>query len=179
MYVCMFPDTLKIAKVVPIFKSGHKLLINNYQPVSILSVFSKIFEILMYNRLNNYMVMNNFLTDSQFGFKEEHSTSMAILRLVAQIATEIDKGRPNVTLGVFTDLSKAFDTIDHNILLDKLCMYGVRVKCLDWICSCLTHRKQYVHINNNESDMLCINCSLPQGSVLGPLLFTIYINESG
>ena len=99
---------------------------------------------------------------------------MAILRLVDQIATEIDKG--NVTLGVFTDLSKVSDTIDHfDILLDKLFMYGLRGKCLDFICKYLTHRKQYVRINSNESDMLCINCGVPQGSILGPLLFTIYI----
>jgi len=86
--------------------------------------------------------MNKFLADSQFGLKEKHSTSMAILRLVDQIATEIDKG--NVTLGVFIDSSKAFDTIDH-ILLDKLRMYCVREKCLDWICSYLTHRKHCAH----------------------------------
>ena len=102
----------------------------------------------MYDRLNNYMVMNNFLTDNQFGFKEKYSKSMAMLRLVDQIATGIDKG--NVTLGVFIDLSKAFDTIDHNILLDKLCTYGERGKCLYCICSYLTHRKQYVRINDND-----------------------------
>jgi len=137
--------------------------------------FSKIFEKIMYKRLNSYLLYNNFLTNNQFGFKEQHSTSMAILQLVDQIATEIDHG--NLTIGVFIDLSKAFDTINHNILIDKLSLYGIRGNCLNWIRSYLYNRRQYVYLNEVESDMLPVNCGVPQGSTLGPLLFIVYIND--
>ena len=151
-----FPDALKLAKVGPISKSDDRTIVSNYRPVSVLSVFSKIYEKVMYRRLFDYFVENKFLVDNQFGFRKQHSTSMAILRLVDQIATEIDKC--NLTMGVFIDLSKAFDTIDHHILLDKLSMYGIRGNCFDWFNSYLTERKQYVCLN----DMLCVNCGVPQ-----------------
>ena len=151
-----FPDALKLAKVGPISKSDDRTIVSNYRPVSVLSVFSKIYEKVMYKRLFGYFVENKFLVDNQFGFRKQYSTSMAILRLVDQIATEIDKG--NLTMGVFIDLSKAFDTIDHHILLDKLPMYGIRGNCFDWFNSYLTERKQYVCLN----DMLCVNCGVPQ-----------------
>jgi len=166
-----FPDALKIAKVVPSLKSDDRTIVSNYRPVSVISVFSKIYEKVMYKRLFDYFVENKFLVDNQFGFRKQHSTSMAILRLVDQIATEIDKG--NLTMGVFIDLSKAFDTIDHHILLDKLPMYGIRGNCFDWFNSYLTERKPYVCLN----DMLCVNCGVPPGSILGPLLFIIYVND--
>ena len=127
------------------------MVISNYRPVSVLTVFSKIFDKLLYNRINCYLVKNNCLSDNQFGFREQRSTSMAILRLVDQIAAELDKG--NLTIGVFIDLSKAFDTVNHNILLDKLFMYGIRGICLDWIQSYLTYRKQYVFLM--ELNLIC------------------------
>ena len=171
----VFPDRLKTAKVVPIFKSEDRAFVNNYRPVSVLSVFSKIYERLMYNRLNSYLVKNSLLTENQFGFKAQHSTSMAVLQLVDQIATQLDNG--NLTVGVFIDLSKAFDTVDHSILLDKLSMYGVRGNSFDWIQSYLSGRHQYVQLNEVKSDLLHVNCGVPQGSILGPLLFIIYIND--
>jgi len=140
-----------------------------------LPAISKILERLMYNYLSNYNEHNHMLTDKQFGFKANHSTSMAILRLVDQISNEIVKG--NITVGVFIDLSKAFDTIDHTILIDKLECNGVRRLALKWMRSYLANRKQYVFQGSPQSNVAAIKCGVPQGSILGPLLFNIYIKD--
>ena len=164
-----FPDSLKIAKVVPIYKAGDASSFSNYRPVSVLPAFSKIFEKVMYNRLLTHLTDNNILSPSQFGFRAGHSTSHAILYLVDQITRAID--RREMTIGVFLDLSKAFDTVNHTILLHKLQHYGISGTALRWFDSYLLNRKQYVKYNHANSEFETISCGVPQGSILGPLLF--------
>lgn len=167
------PDSLKIARVVPIFKDGDPKLYSNYRPISILTCFSKILERLTYNRLYSYFKF--FFNNAQFGFRKHHSTYMALLSLFDNLTRNLDNGE--ITAGIFLDLSKAFDTVDHSILINKLNHYGVRGNSCDWFASYLTNRQQFVHINGTNSNFSLIHCGVPQGSILGPLLFLIYIND--
>ena len=170
-----FPKELKIAKVLPLFKSGDVSKFNNYRPVSVLPVMSKVFEKVFYSRLIDFLKKNEILYNYQFGFREGHSTYMALLTLIDNIVNSFEKNE--YTLGVFLDFSKAFDTIDHKILLSKLNTYGIRGVSNTWINDYLTDRQQYVLYCGSESSYQTIKCGVPQGSILGPLLFLLYIND--
>ena len=171
----VFPDLLKIAKVTPIFKKGHKYLFENYRPVSVLPSVSKVFEKVIFKQLYDYFMTNKLLYSSQYGFRKYHSTELAILELTNRVIKEMDQNR--IPINIYLDLSKAFDTLDHNILLNKLEYYGLKDNSLSLLNSYLSNRSQYVVFNNCHSDTISITCGVPQGSVLGPLLFIIYLND--
>ena len=170
-----YPSCLKLAKVLPIFKSGLKTIPGNYRPISLLSNINKIIEKAIYSRLYNFFTKFNILNSSQFGFREGHSTTLALSEFVESTLSSFDKG--NAVCAVLLDLSKAFDCVDRKILLDKLENYGIRGKMLKLLESYLTDRKQFVDFAGYASTCENIEVGVPQGSVLGPLLFLIYINN--
>lgn len=169
------PNKMKIARVVPVFKKGKKDTLNNYRPISLLTSISKVLERLVYKRLIKFLTKYNILSNSQFGFRQKHSTTHALLSFIDKVAHAIDD--VSHIIGVFLDFSKAFDTINHDILIYKLRHYGIRGKALNWFQDYLTNRKQFVSIKGRDSRQKLITCGVPQGSLLGPLLFILYIND--
>ena len=170
-----YPTCFKVARVVPVFKAEDPTEFSNYRPVSVLPVLSQIFEKVIRSRLIRFLDKNKVLIPGQYGFRSGHSTAMAILDMVEKIRGAWEQG--NAALGVLIDLKKAFDTVDHSILLDKLEHYGVRGTTNRLIRSYLEDRTQYVVYDGYESDRGQLNCGLPQGSVLGPLFFLLYVND--
>ena len=163
--------------IIPIYKGKnsdeHEFV--NYRPISLLPVISKIIEKVVHKQLYEYMSCNELFNNNQYGFRAKHSTEYAAMDFVDRIMNDIDKGQ--TAFAIFMDLSKAFDTLDHQILLQKLHYYGIHDIQLKWFESYLTQRTQYVVVNDVESTHQEIKTGVPQGSVLGPLLFLIYITD--
>ena len=171
----IFPDKLKIAKVTPVFKKCDKKIINNYRPISVLPVISKVFETVIFDQLTEYFTINNLFSSQQYGFRKNASTELAALELIDRLLTQLHDFK--IPINFYMDLSKAFDSLNHNILLQKLTYYGIRNSAITLLKSYLSNRKQYVQIDDVSSSMLSINTGVPQGSIVGPLLFNILIND--
>ena len=171
----MVPDELKNARVVPLFKKNDRLSVGNYRPVSILNVFSKILEKVVFDQVDTYFKDNHLFYEFQSGFRRGFSTDTCLIYLTDFIKLEIDKG--NVVGMVLLDLQKAFDTVNHSILLMKLKACGLGNDICNWFASYLTDRQQLVDVSGIFSSKATITCGVPQGSILGPLLFLIYVND--
>ena len=171
----IFPTKLKCAKVIPLHKGGPSTEITNYRPISLLSCFSKIYEKVMHSRLVKFLDENNLIYKSQYGFRSGHSCEHALLEVQHKLNKALE--RKQIAVLLLIDFSKAFDMVDHDILLGKLEHCGIRGRYLDWFKSYLTNRHQYVHVNNCNSKSLPLRYSVPQGSILGPILFILYAND--
>ena len=169
------PDDWKVAKVTPIFKTDDRCDTNNYRPISVISGVARVFERLVYNQLESYVTQHNLINPKQSGFRSLHSTTTAMLDLTNEWCFNIDRKLLNGTL--FLDLKKALDTVDHTILLKTLEYFGLDLSVIDWFKSYLSDRTQMCMVNGVLSDPQNLSCGVPQGTILGPLLFLIYIND--
>ena len=170
-----FPNEWKMARVIPFYKSGHRNLPGNYRPISVQPTISKIMERILYNQLYVYLTEFGLLSSAQFGFRKSHSIATALLDCTNEWYVNIDKKIFNLI--VFIDLKKAFDTVDHDILLKKLELYGIKGQALNLLRSYLSNRHQKCQVGNSVSSEHLIKCGVPQGSILGPLVFLLYIND--
>jgi hypothetical protein len=171
----IFPNALKVAKVIPLFKKDNQHLFDNYRPISLLPCISKIYEKIVYNQLYEYFDKNKLFSKHQHGFRKKHSTESAGLEFIGRVLSSIENN--GIAFSLFIDLSKAFDTISHDILIKKLEFYGICQTPLRWFQSYLSDRKQFIYYDGINSSPSNINTGVPQGSILGPLLFLIYIND--
>lgn len=172
----IYPDKLKIAKIIPIPKEKNATEVNKFRPIALLPIIDKIFERILHKQLSSYLENNNLLSIFQYGFKKGCGTEEAVVNVVNNICQSLDSGSSGVA-GIFYDLSKAFDLVDRNILVEKLKYYGVSADAVRLLNNYLTNRKQYVAIDDSKSKIGQVEYGVPQGSVLGPLLFSVYLND--
>ena len=171
----IFPDAFKLSKVIPLFKKGDSSLLVNYRSISLLPTISKVFERVIHDQMYEYFNQFNLLAEQQYGFRKQHSTEYAAIKLIDHVSKEMEAGKTPTS--VYIDLSKAFDTLTFEVLLYKLKYYGVTDTAFDLLKSYLTNRKQYVVFDSCQSEQVEIYTGVPQGSILGPLFFSIYIND--
>ena len=170
-----YPSLLKTARVIPIFKGGNSANVSNYRPISNLLTINKIFEKLTFNRINNFFESGKIISENQHGFRKGRNTTTAILQLINNLLNGFHNKK--YTVCIFLDLRKAFDCVNHSVLLNKLFTYGVRGGAYKLVESYLSNRSQYSEVNNNVSTIKTIKTGVPQGSILGPLLFNAFIND--